>query len=187
MTIVDEYYAIRIEREEARTPDDRHQGHDIFITESGKLGHITKAKRFADIEAAERYIHQHPVPEQYRHHIQLCSTENRDQEDTEQSRITAQLMEIPYPYRRTAYNWMRGKDVIGLLRSESEEVYERHHGFLLDYEIDISKPSPVVLISAKKKVRSKVHYDELPENAPRQFFASPAQRPSSKPDKKNQD
>lgn len=187
MTIVDEYYAIRIERDDAHTSDDGHLGHDIFITESGKLGHITKAKRFPDLETAETYILEHPVPEQYRHHIQFCTTENRNQEDTEQSRITAQLMEIPYPYRRTAYNWMRGKDVIGLLRSESDEVYERHHRFLLDYDIDISSPSPVVMISARKKVSKKVHYDELPENAPRQFFAMPSQRPSSKPDKKDQD
>ena len=90
-------------------------------------------------------------------------------------------MEIPYPYRRTAYNWMRGKDVITLLRSESDEVYERHHNFLLDYDIDISEASQVVLISAKKKLSSKVYHDELPDNAPRQFFASPEQRPSGKP------
>jgi hypothetical protein len=187
VTAMDEYYAIRIVRNEQRPEHGRHEGHDIFVTESGKLGHLTKAKRFPSIEETEDYIRQHPVPEGYQHHIQLCTTENRDREATEQSRITAQLMEIPYPYRRTAYNWMRGKDVVGLLRSESDEVYERHHRFLLDYDIDISKPSPVVLISAKKKVSRKVHYDELPENAPRQFFASPSQRPSGIPDKKKQD
>jgi hypothetical protein len=183
----DEYYAIRIERRNPRAGMDDHQGHDIFITESNKLGHITKAKRFASIEAAEEYLREHPVPKGYQHHIQLCITENRDHEDTEQSRITAQLMEIPYPYRRTAYNWMRGKDVEGLLRGESDEVYERHHNFLLDYDIDISHPSPVVLISARKKVSRKVHHDDLPDNAPRQFFASPSQRPSARPDKKTQD
>lgn len=187
MSQIDQYYAIRIEREDPRTSDHASNGHDIFITENGKLGHITKAKRFADIEAAEQYIQQHPVPPQYRHHIQFCTTESREQDDSEQSRITAQLMEIPYPYRRTAYNWMRGKDVIKLLRSESEEVYQRHHDFLLDYDIDISNPSPVVLISSRKKVSSKVHYDELPDNAPRQFFAAPSQRPSGKPGKKKQD
>ena len=187
MTIVDEYYAIRIVRKEPRTDMETHEGHDIFITDSGKLGHITKAKHFLTIEDAEAYISQHPTPGEYQYHIQCCTTENRDSEDNEQGRITARLMEIPYPYRRSAYNWMRGKDIVALLRSESEEVYERHHSFLLDYDIDISKPSSVVLISAKKKISSKVHHDALPENAPRQFFASPSQRPSAKPEKKKQD
>jgi hypothetical protein len=184
---VDEYYAIRIVRTQARDGSDVPEGHDIFLTETGKLGHITKAKRFADIEGAEAYLRQHPVANGYQSRIQLCITENRDREDSEQSRITAQLMEIPYPYRRTAYNWMRGKNVVGLLRGESDEVYERHHAFLLDYDIDISKPSSVVLISAKKKVSRKVHHDKLPDNAPRQFFASPSQRPSARPSKKTQD
>lgn len=180
MSAVEEYYVIRIERKEPNSADNAPVGHDIFITESNKLGHISKAKRFASINEAEAFVLEHPVPNQYAHHIQLCITENRQQQDSQQSQITARLMEIPYPYRRTAYNWMRGKDVIGLLRSESDEVYERHHGFLLDYGIDISEPSAVVLLSSKKKINQKSHYDQLPDNAPKQFFASPNQRPSSK-------
>ncbi|MBD3671476.1 MAG: hypothetical protein HUJ29_11965 [Gammaproteobacteria bacterium] len=180
MAVIDEYYAIRISRKDPRSGSELHEQHDIFITGDKRLGHLSKAMRFTELGEAEAYLDAHPLPDSYEPHIQFCTTENREQTDSEQSRVTEQLMEIPYPYRRTAYNWMRGKDVIGLLKGESDEVYERHHRFLLDYDIDISEPSAVIMLSSKKKQSRKSHHDSLPDNAPRQFFAQPGQRPARK-------
>lgn len=180
MSRIDEYYVIRLTRKSRQRPSLEAAEHDIYVNSEGKPGRIDQALTFSSIDACEHYLQQQPASAQMFYHIQLCSSLHRD--SAEYSQLTARLMEIPYPYRRSAYNWYRGKDVERLLRSEADEVYDRHRKLLLQYDIDIALPSAVVLFSTRKKVSAKPHHDRLPNNAPRQFVCAAPLRPSKKTD-----
>ncbi|MBD3609195.1 MAG: hypothetical protein HUJ30_01465 [Gammaproteobacteria bacterium] len=178
---LEEYYAIRVSRKHGHQPRAiKDDSHDIFITEDNRFGRITRARRFSDIDQAEQYLLTQPLPDAFQYTVQFCVVENRQATDSNISQITARLMEIPHPYRRTAYNWMRGNDVRKLLLSQSDEVYQRHQKVLLDYDIDISKRSDVIMMPKRRRSRKNISYHSQLDNAPRQFFALPSQRPSGK-------
>lgn len=169
---LDEYYVIRVKRKPGSARASRQE---VFVTDRG-LGPVGRALGFDSIEAAEAYIRQHADSDAYTCQIQYCSLLRTPDPDDPVDSITDALMQIPYPYRRTAYNWYRGRDVEQLLRRESDEVYERHRKMLLDYDIDITRPSDVVLIRTRRQ-RKPDPGPAAAANAPRQYFAWPGQRP----------
>lgn len=61
------------------------------------------------------------------------------------------LMEkVPFPYFFVAYEWYCGGDVKSwLLTYRSKSTYYRYRNKLIEYDIDISRPSQVVLIGEK--------------------------------------
>ena len=177
---IDEYYVIRITGKKVSAIIPVLSAPEIFIGDKNKPVPIDQAQKFVSINDCEHYLQQQSDFSQKNVHIQLCTSLNPD--NSEHSQITALLMEIPYPYRRTAYNWFRGKDVETQLRSENDEVYHRHHKLLLQFDIDIAKPSTVLLLSARKKSSLKPYHDHLPDNAPKQFICTASLRPSQKSD-----
>jgi hypothetical protein len=174
---IEEFYVIRVKRKatdahKAMTPE-----RDVFISRSDSFGAVNKAKGFDNIEAAEAYLLQREDRDRYLFQIQYCTLFKPPQEDDPIKTITDALMQIPYPYRRTAYNWYRGRDVEMLLKRESHEVYQRHQKLLLDYGIDISIKSDVILLGPNRKRKKSAVQPKVTTTSPRQYFAYPDQRP----------
>jgi len=171
---MEEYFVIRIERQRS-AEQPRLAKRDIFLGEENKPAPITQARRFDDADLAARHIEQLEDQENYQYIIQFCSSKKPNGSPTEVEALIDRIMEIPYPYRRTAYNWLRGRDVQALLRRESEEVCERHRKVLLDHDIDITRKSDVILMKPKRR-KFNINTRQ-PDGAPRQYFAYPGQKP----------
>lgn len=172
----EEYFVIRVERR-LNAEQSRLAKRDIFLGEDDKLVPIGQARHFADADVAADHIDQlDDDSHRYDYIIQFCSQIKASDSPTEIENLINQIMEIPYPYRRTAYNWLRGRDVMALLRRESEEVCERHRKVLLDHDIDITQKSDIILMKPK---RGKLHINTGDDRgaAPRQYFAYPNQKP----------
>jgi len=172
---MEEFYVIRVAH---RNPE-VHKPQEAFIGADNKLLRAERALRFASSEAAEAFLASYGRNPDYDYTVQFCMVEGREILDTPLQRMVARIMEIPPPYRRTAYNWVRGKDVRKILLRESAEVYERHRHTLLEYDIDITRPSEVVLFRRPGKHDINELFREQ-EGAPRQYFAYPDQRPKGK-------
>lgn len=171
---VDEYFVIRIERQLSEEQP-RLAKRDIFLGDENQLVKISQARRYTTADEAAEYIQQLDTSEQYQYIIQFCSSMQPNGDPTEIEILINRIMDIPYPYRRTAYNWIRGRDVLALLRRESEEVCERHRRVLLDHDIDITVKSDVILMKPK---RGKLNINTGDNaSAPRQYFAYPDQKP----------
>lgn len=98
---------IRIERRiTERQPDLAKR--DIFLGKQDRPVPVKQARRFDTFEEAERHIHQLPDQDHYQFVIQFCSWKKQNENSDEFSQFINRIMEIPYPYRRTAYNWLRG-------------------------------------------------------------------------------
>ncbi len=174
---IDEFYVIRVRRKVSDSRRPLAPEREIFISHSDSFGAVSKARAFNSIVAAEAYLAERQDTDRYVFQIQYCTLFKPPREDDPIKTITDKLMQIPYPYRRTAYNWYRGRDVVGLLKRESDEVYQRHHKLLLEYDIDITNKSDVVLLGRKRKRKKSVQHTATTANSPRQYFAYPAQRP----------
>lgn len=171
---LEEYFVIRVEhRVTERQPDLATR--DIFLDKQDRLVPLKQARQFVTAEEAERHIQQLPAQDHYQFIIQFCSRERKSENPDEFAKFIDRIMEIPYPYRRTAYNWLRGRDVKALLLRESEEVYQRHRKVLLDHDIDITRKSDIILLKPKRK-KFKIDARQ-PDGAPRQYFAYPDQKP----------
>ncbi|TDY00927.1 hypothetical protein [Thiohalophilus thiocyanatoxydans] len=171
---IDEYFVIRIERQ-ISAEQSRLAKRDIFLGADNQLVPIKAALRFEDADLAARHIEQLDEQGPYQYIIQFCSEKDRNASPDELETLINEIMEIPYPYRRTAYNWLRGRDVQALLRRESEEVCERHRRVLLEHDIDITRKSDIILMKPK---RGKFNINTgQSDNAPRQYFAYPGQKP----------
>lgn len=175
---VDEFYIIHTEIPTGgrRTAPASRTG---FVSEDGLLSPFAAALRFPSLEQAERYLSRHGDP-RYRFLIQRCSREaGTPARDDALHRLSQRVMEVPPPYRRTAYNWLRGKDIETILRRQGEGVYERHVAALADHDFDITRPSAVILMRPKRK-RIAINTGGR-SDGPRQFVALPSQRPSAAP------
>lgn len=173
----DEFYAVRVQRLTPRAGDNP-PSRDVYLAENDRFGPISRARSFASIEAAEAAIAAHPGHDRFRFSVEFCTRERRNEtENDETTDFLQRLMDIPYPYRRTAYNWVRGRDVRKILLRDSEEVYERHRRHLLDFDIDITRNSPVVILKPKRELKINKYLKE-DKNAPRRYFVSQAERPS---------
>lgn len=172
---LDEYFVVRIERQ-LSTEQTRLAKRDIFLGENDQLVPIRDARHFDSAELAAAHIESLEEQDQYQYIIQFCSSQKPNETPTEVEELINRIMEIPYPYRRTAYNWLRGRDVQALLRRESEEVCERHRRVLLDHDIDITRKSDIILMKPKRK-KFNINTGEKSDTAPRQYFAYPGQKP----------
>ena len=172
---LDEYFVVRIERQ-LSTEQTRLAKRDIFLGENDQLVPIRDARQFDSAELAAAHIETLEEQEQYQYIIQFCSSKKPNDSPTEVEELINRIMEIPYPYRRTAYNWLRGRDVQALLRRESEEVCERHRRVLLDHDIDITRKSDIILMKPKRK-KFNINTGQKSDTAPRQYFAYPGQKP----------
>ena len=178
---IEEFYVIRVKRKtsdlhKAITPE-----REVFINSNDAFGAVNKARAFDSIEAAEAYLAQRKDRDCYQFQIQYCTLFKPPQENDPIKTITDELMQIPYPYRRTAYNWYRGRDVVALLKRESDEVYQRHQKLLLDYGIDITSKSDVILLGPGRRRKKSFSLPDTCANSPRQYFAYPQQRPKPLP------
>jgi hypothetical protein len=174
---IDEFYVIRVRRKVSDIHKRIAPEREVFVNNQGSFSAVNKARAFASIDAAEAHLSQRNDHDRYEFQIQYCTLFIRPQEDDPIKTITDELMQIPYPYRRTAYNWYRGRDVKALLRRESEEVYQRHQKLLLDYGIDITCKSDVVLLGRPRGRKKSFKQPPTAANPPRQYFAYPTQRP----------
>ncbi|MFO8023703.1 hypothetical protein [Thiohalophilus sp.] len=172
---LDEYFVVRVERQ-LSTEHIRRSKRDIFLGENDQLVPALDARRFDTAELAASHIETLDERGQYQYIIQFCSSKKPNDMPTEVEALINRIMEIPYPYRRTAYNWLRGRDVQVLLRRESEEVCERHRRVLLDHDIDITRKSDIILMKPKRK-KFKINTGQKSDTAPRQYFAYPGQKP----------
>ncbi|MDZ7662095.1 hypothetical protein [Thiohalophilus sp.] len=171
----DEYFVIRIERQ-LSAEQSRLARCDIFVGPDNQLVPIKEALRFEDADRAARHIGQLDEQDRYQYIIQFCSQKDRNASPSELETLINEIMEIPYPYRRTAYNWLRGRDVQALLRRESDEVCERHRRVLLEHDIDITRKSDVILMKPKRG-KFNINTGQQSDTAPRQYFAYPGQKP----------
>jgi NOL1/NOP2/fmu family ribosome biogenesis protein len=174
---IEEFYVIRVNRKASDTHKAVTPEREVFISSNASFGAINKARAFDSIEAAEAYLAQRRDRDRYRFQIQYCTLFKPPQEDDPIKTITDELMQIPYPYRRTAYNWYRGRDVEMLLKRESAEVYQRHQKLLLDFGIDITTKSDIVLLGRTRKRKKSFSLPQTKTTSPRQYFAYPDQRP----------
>jgi hypothetical protein len=171
---LEEYYVIRVERKITEQQSEL-ANRDIFLGTDNKPVSIKEALRFDNVDQAEQHVDALPPQDRYRYVIQFYSWKRKNDNPDELGEFINRIMEIPYPYRRTAYNWLRGRDVEALLRRESDEVYQRHRKLLLDHDIDITRRSDIILMKPKRR---KFNIDtSRSEGAPRQYFAYPDQRP----------
>lgn len=168
--MLEEYFVIQIPGVEGER--DRYVGPDDQGTA------LTGAQRFPSVEAAERYMEDKRGSVEGNWRIQLCTREAPA--DSKGNTFAARLMEIPYPYRRTAYNWLRGRDVRALLLREGESVYRRHRKILRDHDVDIDRPSTVVMLKPKRPRRA-INTGQSRNAGPRQFFCAPGERPTAAP------
>ena len=176
---IEEFYIIRAELSGQAPADAGPQSG--FLGNDAALGSFAAARQFRTLEDAERYLAELSLPE-YRFLIQRCSRETLAPgggEDHGLHQMIERLMEIPQPYRRTAYNWLRGKDVEAILRPQGNDIYERNRAVLADYDIDITHPSAVVLLRPKRKPIA-INTSRA-GTGPRQYVSLPSQRPSSAP------
>lgn len=175
---MEEFYVIRV----AHVNPEIHKPQEAFVGADDKLLRANRALRFASVEEAEAFLSTHEQNPAYEYTIQFCMVEGREVLDTPLQKMVAQIMEIPPPYRRTAYNWIRGKDVRAILMRESAEVYERHRHTLLEYAIDITRPSEVILFRRPGRHDINELFREQKGDqgeTPRQYFAYPDQRPKT--------
>lgn len=172
---LDEYFVVRIERR-LSAEQTRLAKRDIFLGQNDQLVPMRDARRFESAELAASHIDTLEEQEPYQYIIQFCSSKKPNDSPTEVEELINRIMEIPYPYRRTAYNWLRGRDVQALLRRESEEVCERHRRVLLDHDIDITCKSNIILMKPKRK-KFNINTGQKSDTAPRQYFAYPGQKP----------
>ena len=174
---IEEFYIIHAELSGQMPPGAGRQSG--FLSKDGIPGSFSAALQFPTMEDAERYLAGLSLA-QYRFLIQRCSRETLTPgEDNGLHQLIEQLMEIPLPYRRTAYNWLRGKNVETILRPQGNDIYERHRAVLADYDIDITRPSAVVLLRPKRKPIA-INTGRVGAG-PRQYFSLPSQRPSGAP------
>ena len=174
---IDEFYIIRADL--PNPSPDGDAARSGFVGADGLLESFHQARKFASVDQAEACIADLDAPG-YRFLIQLCSREVRDPDPAGAlERLLARVMEIAPPYRRTAYNWLRGKDVESLLRRQGEEVHQRHVAVLADHGLDITRPSPVVLM--RPRPRRRPINTGAERQGPRQYLAPSAQRPSAAP------
>lgn len=172
---LEEFFVIRIERQLSEHQP-RLAKRDIFLGEGNQLVPIKQARHFTSAEDAAQHIEQlDDNSERFRYIIQFCSHRPPNESPDEIESLINRIMEIPYPYRRTAYNWLRGRDVQALLRRESEEVCERHRKVLLDHDIDITRKSDIILMKPKRR-KFNINTGDS-DTAPRQYFAYPGQKP----------
>lgn len=177
ISAVTEFYIIHADLPTAGPGPERARSG--FVGTDDLTGPFGEALRFDSLEAAEAHLAGLDAPGG-RFLIQLCSREQPGGDpDSALASLITQIMEIPPPYRRTAYNWLRGKDVQTLLRRQGEEVYRRHIAALADHDLDITRPSAVVLMRPKRRRRAINTGGD--RQGPRQFVALPSQRPSAAP------
>ncbi len=178
---IEEFFVIRVKRKASDSHKEVTYEREVFVNNNDTFGAVNKAKAFDSIEAAEFYLAERKDRDCYQFQIQYCTLFKPPQEDDPIKTITDELMQIPYPYRRTAYNWYRGRDVAALLKRESDEVYQRHQKLLLDYGIDITSKSDVILLGPTRKRKKSVTQYQANTTSPRQYFAYPQQRPKPLP------
>lgn len=179
MQTLDEFYVVRIQRE--TTVADNIEPHDLYIDENGAYAPLSEARQFTTLRQAETFVERYSGDERVRYLIQFCTRERAGQMDDRHAGLIDRIMNIPHPYRRTAYNWLRGRDVRALLLRQSEEVYQRHRSLLLDYGIDVEHASEVVLMRPRRR---RIHINTgnpPPDGAPKHLFAPAALRPSVAP------
>lgn len=174
---MDEIYIIRADLAQQPGVEQEPAG-EAFLTENGSLGSFHEALTFNTLESAEAYL-QGRGPSRREFVIQRCSREAAQPSHQALHQLIERIMEIPPPYRRSAYNWLRGKHVEAILRRQGEEVFERHRRALADHGIDITQPSTVILMRPKRK-RAPIRTGDQ-RQGPRQFVAMPSQRPSPAP------
>lgn len=165
-----EYYVVCL----IKTAQGSADGPALFLNGEGKVDCFSAARRFDSIEEAESWlVTQTSLRDEVI--IQRCTPMPRHSSNTDTAPYR-QLMDLELPYRRTAYNWLRGKPVKSLLMQQGEDVYQRHRRYLLDYDMDIEKPSDIVLLKPRK---GKIHINTGQQTGygPKQFFAYPDQRP----------
>jgi hypothetical protein len=152
-------------------------GRDRYLGRDASPGPLGRARRFDSIEAAEGHLAEHPPPEGFEAVVQYCHRFKRPRRDDGLGELVDRIMTIPHPYRRSAYNWLRGRDVRAILSRESPEVYERHRRFLLDHDIDLETPSTVVIMRPRRR-RIPINTGGEPTgNEPRSYFLPRGQRP----------
>ena len=183
---VQEYHVIRVEGHPAGVEPDAGRARERFVTPPGGLGPISRAKRFRSAEAAEAYVAAQGDPDRYRYVVQLCARIRRGRDGDPLASLVDRMMEIPQPYRRSAYNWLRGRDVKSLLLRQSAEVYERHRTVLLEHDVDISQPSTVVLMKRRRRGPIPINRGApMGADRPTQLLPLPSQRagrPAGGPD-----
>lgn len=176
----DAFYVVRIIRPIPAnlTKTDARGG--VYLTDKARLGSLARARVFAQLEDAEAAVAHWAGRSRYEVQIQFCTREHpvNTPADSGQRALIDEIMQIPQPYRRTAYNWLRGLDVETLLLRDSRATYERHRRFLLDYDLDIGAKPRVQLITPKRK---KIRLDNVPaasKNDPRHYFMPSQARPA---------
>lgn len=175
----DTFYAVRVER---RAPDKGPTRRPIYLNTRDGFGSLRQARQFDTIESAEAHLRIRPDRDRYRFLVEFCTRERPRDTDDPTANFLQRLMDIPQPYRRSAYNWVRGRDVIELLQRQSQEVMERHRRFLLDYDIDIREKSPVVAMKPRRG-RFNINTGGSPASAgPKQYCVPRSQRPSPAPE-----
>jgi len=174
---LEEFYVVQVRPQAAAGPSEA-----AFVADDGSLGSFRTARRFASLGEAEAHIAAREDRREHVFLVQMCTRERPTPEtpDDGLGRMLRRLMEIPPPYRRTAYNWLRGRNVKALLTGQSQEVFERHRRLLLEHGIDISRPSAVVLMRPRR--RRPIPIDAgTGADGPRQYVAAPDQRPTPAP------
>lgn len=174
---LDEFYVIRVR------PAGEHFGNGspkwtgTFVSSQGTLSPFAKARQFSTLEEADAYIDEQNDNDRWRFSVQFCTRGRTAQQPAKLQGIIGEIMKIPHPYRRTAYNWICGRDVKARLMSQSIEVFERHRRMLLQHGIDIEQRSTVVLM---KRPRRRIRINagtSAGGSMPRQYFIPRSQRP----------
>lgn len=152
-------------------------GRDQYLGQDGHPAPLGRARRFTTLEAAEGHLREHPPGPEVQGVVQYCHRLKGARRDDAVGDLLDRIMAIPHPYRRSAYNWVRGRDVRAILSRESPEVYARHRRFLLDYAIDLERPSAVVLMRPRRRSIPINAGGPATGNEPRSYFLPRGQRP----------
>jgi hypothetical protein len=172
----DEFFVLRLSEPAAERP--APEARERYLDRQGGLGPLSRARRFPSAEQADIEAAAQARRAGTRLVVQRCTRERRPRRAEAARGPLDQLMGIPQPYRRTAYNWLCGRDVKALLLGQSQEVYDRHHRTLLDHGIDIGEPSAVVLFR-RRRGRVAVNVGTPPtDGGPRRYFTPRAERPA---------
>lgn len=151
-----------------------HGDETLFLAQDGSLGDRATAQRFRRLADAEAEVARRNDHDQFRFTVERCSR-LAPAGESQSPNLLARIMTIPQPYRRTAYNWLCGRDVKASLSRQSIQVYERHRSMLRDYGIDITQPSRVVLLRRPRRA-IRINLGTPPPDAPQQYIPTPAQR-----------
>ncbi|MBI3562442.1 MAG: hypothetical protein HY080_12090 [Gammaproteobacteria bacterium] len=174
----DEFYVIRLNGDPTEELKSDPGDFGLYLSADHCAVAFPEAAQFVCLETAEAFIRQWPDKDHHSLLVQYCTRGRSTENNPAYSQITQLLMEIPLPYRRSAYNWYHGKNVKAQLLQQSQEVWQRHYRFLLDFDIDLEKPSTVRLLPRQRK---KIEFTLVATtNAPKSYFSTRQERPSVK-------